>query len=43
MTNIFERIGEHIENKKKRKEVFENKYWKLSAVERIDYDNKKEM
>jgi hypothetical protein len=40
MANIFEVIGKHIEKRKKEKEIFRNNYWKLSAVERIDYDNK---
>ncbi len=42
MTNIFEIIGKHIEDNKRKKELFDNKYWKLSPIERIDYDNKKE-
>ena len=40
MTNIFEVIGKHIEQRKKKKELFVNNYWKLSPIERIDYDNK---
>lgn len=40
MTNLFQRIGNKIEKRKKERENFLNKYWKLSASERIDYDNK---
>jgi len=42
MENLFSVIGKRIEDRKKEKNIFENKYWKLSAIERIDYDNKKE-
>lgn len=40
--NIFNKIGNIIEETKKKKEIFKNKYWKLSASERIDYDNRLE-
>jgi hypothetical protein len=39
--NLFEKVGKDVENSKKRKEVAINKYWKLTAIERIDYDNKR--
>jgi len=38
--NIFNKIGNQIEKKKKDRKNFQDKYWKLSASERIDYDNK---
>ena len=37
--NIFQKIGNNIEKDKKRKQDFDNKYWSLKSVERIDYDN----
>lgn len=40
--NIFNKIGNQIEKEKKEKKVFQNKYWKLSASERMDYDNRLE-
>ncbi len=40
--NIFQKIGDYIETKKKLRKSFENKYWKLSSTERIEYDLKKE-
>ena len=42
MANIFQTIGNSIERKKKRKELFEKKYWKLSSSERMEYDLKKQ-
>lgn len=38
--NIFKKIGNAIEKQKKEKERIENKYWKLSPLERMDYDQK---
>ena len=38
--NIFNKIGNKLEEDKKKREEFEKRYWKLSAIERIDYDNK---
>ena len=37
--NIFSKIGNKIEKKKKERKILTNKYWKLSASERIHYDN----
>lgn len=38
--NIFNKIGNSIEKRKKEKDLRIDKYWKLSATERMDYDNK---
>ncbi len=38
--NIFTKIGNQIEERKKKRKAFKDKYWKLSASERMDYDNK---
>lgn len=38
--NFFHRIGNNLEKIRKKKEIIKDKYWKLSASERIDYDNK---
>ncbi len=38
--NIFNKIGNKIEEDKKKREEFTKRYWKLSPIERIDYDNK---
>lgn len=38
--NIFQKIGKEIEKRKKATQKFQDKYWKLSASERMDYDNK---
>ena len=38
--NIFKKIGNTIEKQKKEKERIENKYWKLSPLERMNYDKK---
>ena len=38
-TNIFTKIGNSIEKSKEDKRKIKDKYWKLSPVERIDYDN----
>jgi hypothetical protein len=40
MTNIFQRIGNNIEKQKEKKRKANEKYWKLSTLDRIDYDNK---
>jgi hypothetical protein len=40
MGNLFTVIGKRIKDRKKNKEIFDNKYWKLSPIERMDYDNK---
>ena len=42
MVNIFQKIGNNIEREKKRREIFEKKYWKLSSSERMEYDLKKQ-
>jgi len=39
--NLFEIIGRRIRKKNEEKERIINKYWKLPAVERIDFDNKR--
>ncbi len=39
--NLFEYLGRRTREEKERKERIENKYWKLSPIERIDYDNKR--
>lgn len=39
MTNIFQRIGNNFEKKKLERKKMGDKYWKLSSIERIDYDN----
>ena len=38
--NIFQRIGNSIEKRRKEKERIRENYWKLSPLERIDYDQK---
>jgi len=40
--NIFTKIGNNIEKERKEKKKIRDRYWKLSASERIDYDNKLE-
>lgn len=40
MENMFKKIGDRIEEKKKKKKRFVDNYWKLSASERMDYDQK---
>ena len=40
MTNIFQRIGNKLEKNKEEKKSILDKYWKLSTLNRIDYDNK---
>ena len=40
--NIFQKIGNRIEEGKKDKELFERRYWNLTPIERIDYDNKRD-
>jgi hypothetical protein len=39
MTNTFQRIGNNYEKRKEEKKKINEKYWKLSSIERIDYDN----
>jgi hypothetical protein len=39
---FLERIARRDKEFKKKKELRDNKYWKLSPIERIDYDNKLE-
>ncbi len=36
--NIFQRIGNNIEKEKKEIKKFNDRYWKLSSSERIDYE-----
>lgn len=38
--NILQRIGNKIEREKLERQKRDDKYWKLSASERRDYDNK---
>jgi len=38
--NIFQRIGNNIEEDKKREKKRLDRYWKLSSNERVEYDNK---
>lgn len=38
--NILQRIGNKIEREKLERKKRDDKYWKLSASERMDYDNK---
>jgi hypothetical protein len=38
--NILQKIGKNIEREKLKRHKRKDKYWKLSATERIDYDNK---
>ncbi len=40
--NIFQKIGNRLEEDKKNKELFEKRYWNLTPIERIDYDNKRD-
>ena len=40
--NIFQKIGNNIEKEKLKRKKFEDNYWKLSPIERIDYDLKRE-
>lgn len=40
--NIFNKIENYIEESKQKKKQSEEKYWRLSAIERIDYDNKRD-
>ena len=42
MTNAFQRIGNNIEKEKLKNKKFKDRYWKLSASERMDYDQKLE-
>ena len=41
--NFFETLGRKIREIQTKLKKVEEKYWKLSAVERIDYDNKKKI
>ena len=38
--NIFQRIGNTIEEDKKREKKRLDRYWKLSSNERVEYDDK---
>jgi hypothetical protein len=38
MTNIFKTIGNNLEKKQLEKKKVNEKYWKLSSIERIEYD-----
>lgn len=38
--NIFQKIGNNIEKEKLKRKKFEDNYWKLFPIERIEYDNK---
>lgn len=42
MTNIFQKIGNSIEREKKEDQKKEKRYWKLSSLERIDYNQELE-
>ena len=42
MTNAFQRIGNNIEKEKLKKKKFKDRYWKLSPIERMEYDKKLE-
>jgi hypothetical protein len=38
MTNIFQRIGNNLEKNKELRKKVEYKYWKLTSIERMEYD-----
>jgi len=40
--NIFQKIGNKLEEDKKREKKRLNRYWKLSSNERVEYDDKLE-
>ena len=40
--NIFQRIGNRIEKKKEEEELMVKRYWKLSPIERMEYDQKRD-
>ncbi|HUW43376.1 MAG TPA: hypothetical protein VMV95_00215 [Bacillota bacterium] len=41
--NIFQKIGNRIEERKKQQEMFKEKYWELSEKKRLDYNIQREI